>query len=91
MIDGQGDCQSLFIALGSPKGLQAHLGIFSYCRISMWGAINGDRKDSGIPYSSPKAGKELFFLLLREEDLVKDKPRTMFISQSAQRVTSAVC
>lgn len=58
----------------------------------MWGGINGDRKDSGVPHSSPEAGKELFFLLLREEeDLVKDKPCTMFISQSAQRVTSAVC
>lgn len=58
----------------------------------MWGGIKGDWKDSGIPYSSPEAGKELFFLLLREEeDLVKDQPRTMFISQSAQRVTSAVC
>lgn len=50
----------------------------------MWGGINKERKDSHVRYSSPMGGKELFFLLLREgEDWVKDKPSTMFISQSA--------
>lgn len=50
----------------------------------MWEGINGERKDSSVSYSSPKGGKELFFLLFREEEeMVKDKPRTMFISQSA--------
>lgn len=60
----------------------------------MWGGINGERKDSSVSYSSPKGGKELFFLLFREgKEVVKDKPCTTFISQSAscQRVTSAVC
>lgn len=47
----------------------------------MWGGINEERKDSSVSYSSPKGGKELFFLLFREEEVVKDKPCTMFISQ----------
>lgn len=41
----------------------------------MWGGINGERKDSSVSYSSPKGGKELFFLLFREgEEVVRDKP-----------------
>lgn len=32
----------------------------------MWGGINGKGEDSGVPYSSSREGKELFFLLIRE-------------------------
>ena len=49
----------------------------------MLGGINEERKDLGIPYYSPEGRKELFFLIVRGEDLVKYKLCTMFISQSA--------
>ena len=80
----QGNCQNLFVAVGSPKDLQAHLGILLLQEEGMWGGINGKGEDSGVPYSSSREGKELFFLLIREgEDWVKDKPCIMFISLSA--------
>lgn len=82
MIDGQGqgNCQSLFVAEGSPS-IFRHL-LLLLQEEGMWGGINGKGKDSGVPYSSSRDGKELFFLFLRGEDWVKDKPCIMFISPS---------